>query len=90
MPQHRTPSDLPSESEWTKAGARNPDDLDDRPERYESAATSACPEPFGDDPMTDDQAHKLKGLCWRLGVPFDKELTKVEAARRIEELENRA
>lgn len=44
----------------------------------------------GDDPMTDDQAHRLKALCWRLGERFDRDLTVDQARSRIAELEARS
>lgn len=43
----------------------------------------------GDDPMTDDQAHRLKALCWRLGERFERGLTVSQARDRIAELEAR-
>lgn len=40
-------------------------------------------------PMTDEQAHRLKALCWQRGERFDTSLTADEAERRIAELEAR-
>jgi hypothetical protein len=37
--------------------------------------------------MTDEQAHRLKALCWQRGERFDSSLTAEEAERRIAELE---
>ncbi|MBC7950191.1 MAG: DUF3072 domain-containing protein [Rhodospirillaceae bacterium] len=39
--------------------------------------------------MTDEQAHRLKALCWQRGERFDTSLTEDEAERRIAELEAR-
>jgi hypothetical protein len=38
----------------------------------------------GDEPMTDAQASYLKTLSDEAGEPFDDELTKAEASRRID------
>lgn len=40
----------------------------------------------GDAPMTDEQAHRLKALCWQRGERYDDTLTSAEAERRIAEL----
>ncbi|MBC7905829.1 MAG: hypothetical protein H7Y60_03660 [Rhodospirillaceae bacterium] len=39
------------------------------------------------DGMSDEQAHRLKALCWQRGERFDSSLTAAEAERRIAELE---
>lgn len=39
--------------------------------------------------MTDEQAHRLKALCWQRGERFDISLTADDAERRIAELEAR-
>lgn len=41
------------------------------------------------DTMSDDQAHRLKALCWQRGERFDETLSTAEAERRIAELEQR-
>ncbi len=38
----------------------------------------------GDDPMTGAQASYLKTLCEEVGEPFDPQLTKAEASKRID------
>ncbi len=43
----------------------------------------------GDESMTGPQASYLKTLCQEAGVPFDEKLTKAEASKRIEELQER-
>jgi DUF3072 family protein len=43
----------------------------------------------GDEPMTGSQASYLRTLCQEAGEPFDDGLTKAEASRRIEELQER-
>jgi Protein of unknown function (DUF3072) len=41
----------------------------------------------GDEPMTGPQASYLETLCREAGEEFDPELTKAEASRRIDELQ---
>jgi hypothetical protein len=41
----------------------------------------------GDEPMTGAQASYLKTLSDQAGEPFDADLTKAEASRRIEQLQ---
>ena len=43
----------------------------------------------GDEPMTGAQASYLKTLADQAGEPFDENLTKAEASRRIDELRER-
>ena len=43
----------------------------------------------GDEPMTDAQASYLKTLSDEAGEPFDEKLSKADASRRIDELQNR-
>ena len=43
----------------------------------------------GDEPMTGAQASYLKTLCEEAGESFDPELSKAEASRRIDELQDR-
>lgn len=40
----------------------------------------------GDDPMTGAQASYLKTLCEEAGEPFEANLTKAEASKRIDAL----
>jgi hypothetical protein len=40
----------------------------------------------GDESMTPAQASYLQTLCTEAGVPFDADLTKAEASKRIDEL----
>jgi hypothetical protein len=42
----------------------------------------------GDEPMTGAQASYLKTLSDQAGEPFDENLTKAEASRRIDELQS--
>jgi hypothetical protein len=43
----------------------------------------------GDEPMTGAQASYLRTLSDQAGEPFDENLTKAEASRRIDELQER-
>ncbi len=43
----------------------------------------------GDEPMTGAQASYLKTLSDQAGEPFDETLTKAEASKRIEELQDK-
>jgi hypothetical protein len=43
----------------------------------------------GDEPMTGAQASYLKTLADQADEPFDEDLTKAEASRRIDELQQR-
>jgi len=43
----------------------------------------------GDEPMTGAQASYLRTLSQEAGEPFDESLTKADASRRIDELQQR-
>ncbi len=43
----------------------------------------------GDEPMTGPQASYLQTLCQEAGEEFDPQLSKAEASRRIDELQQR-
>jgi hypothetical protein len=43
----------------------------------------------GDEPMTGAQASYLQTLAREAGEPFDENLTKAEASRRIDELQEK-
>lgn len=43
----------------------------------------------GDEPMTGAQASYLKTLSDQAGEPFDDSLTKAEASKRIDELQDK-
>jgi hypothetical protein len=43
----------------------------------------------GDERMTGAQASYLKTLCEEAGEPFDPELSKAEASKRIDELQEK-
>jgi hypothetical protein len=43
----------------------------------------------GDEPMTASQASYLKTLCQEAGEEFDESLSKADASRRIDELQER-
>ena len=43
----------------------------------------------GDEPMTGPQASYLRTLCQEAGEEFDEGLTKAEASKRIEELQQK-
>ena len=44
----------------------------------------------GDEPMTDAQASYLRTLCDDVGEEFDPTMTKADASRRIDELQQRS
>lgn len=69
--------------------SRNPkvEDLDqEHPSNREKAPQDWT---TGDEAMTGAQASYLKTLCEEAGEPFDANLSKAEASRRIDELRNR-
>lgn len=43
----------------------------------------------GEEPMTGAQASYLKTLCEEAGEPFDDSLSKADASRRIDELQEK-
>ena len=43
----------------------------------------------GDEPMTDAQASYLKTLSDEAGEPFDENLSKADASKRIDELQRK-
>ncbi|MDP8955535.1 MAG: DUF3072 domain-containing protein [Actinomycetota bacterium] len=43
----------------------------------------------GDEPMTDAQASYLKTLSDEAGEPFDENLSKADASKRIDELQQK-
>ena len=43
----------------------------------------------GDEPMTASQASYLQTLCQEAGEDFDESLSKADASRRIDELQER-
>ncbi|MGB3408655.1 MAG: DUF3072 domain-containing protein [Jannaschia sp.] len=43
----------------------------------------------GDEPMTGAQARYLKTLCEEAGAPFEPDLTKADASRRIDALQSK-
>jgi Protein of unknown function (DUF3072) len=43
----------------------------------------------GDEPMTGAQASYLQTLCEEVGEPFDPNLTKADASKKIDELRKR-
>ena len=54
-----------------------------------STNPKADPTPSGDETMTGAQASYLKTLCEEAGEVFHEGLTKAEASRRIEELQEK-
>lgn len=65
---------------------KKPDEQDRAPSNLEKD-----PEDWvtGDEPMTGAQASYLKTLCEEAKEPFDDKLTKAEASKRIEELQEK-
>jgi hypothetical protein len=62
-----------------------------KPAEDESSNRIKDPEDWttGDEPMTGAQASYLKTLCEEAGEEFDDQLTKAEASKRIDELQER-
>jgi hypothetical protein len=63
------------------------------PERHDSRTT--VPPEFTDvdddgQPMTDEQATRLKALAWQLGIPYQGNLSRAQAAWRIKTLRQRS
>ena len=58
-------------------------------ERAEESNTIKDPKDWttGDEPMTGAQRSYLKTLCEEAKVPFDDHLTKAQASKRIDELQ---
>ena len=56
----------------------------------ESPAASKDPDQWvtGDEPMTGPQASYLRTLAHEAGEPYDPDLTKAEASKRIDELQD--
>lgn len=64
---------------------------DDRIDPLDSGTPQKDPDEWvtGDETMTAAQASYLKTLSQEAGVPFDETLTKAEASKKIEELQER-
>ena len=64
---------------------------DDRIDPLGSGTPQKDPDEWvtGDETMTAAQASYLKTLSQEAGVPFDETLTKAEASKKIEELQER-
>jgi hypothetical protein len=64
-----------------------------RPADADTAPSNTVKDPddwtTGDERMTGAQASYLKTLCEEAGEPFDADLTKAEASKRIDELQAR-
>jgi len=64
-----------------------------KPDERESSPSNLEKDPeewvTGDEPMTGAQASYLKTLCEEAKEPFDDKLTKAEASKRIEELQEK-
>src|SRR3546814_20892121 len=56
-----------------------------------TSGTAKSPDDFPaiEEPMTEEQASRLKSLCERVGEPFDPSLSVEEASERIEQLEEK-
>lgn len=63
----------------------------DRKEEIENSNMEKDPDEWvtGDEPMTGAQKSYLKTLSDEAKVPFDENLTKAEASKRIEELQEK-
>jgi hypothetical protein len=64
-----------------------------KPDEHESSPSNLEKDPedwvTGDEPMTGAQASYLKTLCEEAKEPFDDKLTKAQASKRIEELQEK-
>lgn len=56
-----------------------------------ASSTAKSPDDFPaiEEPMTEEQASRLRSLCERVGEPFDPSLSEEEASERIEQLEEK-
>jgi hypothetical protein len=67
--------------------------MDDNPKREPAPASNRDKDPddwvTGGETMTGAQASYLKTLCEEAGVPFEPNLSKAEASKRIEELQTK-
>lgn len=65
--------------------------MSDNPKTDPHSNTEKPPEEWttGDEPMTGAQASYLKTLCEEAGEPFDDSLTKAEASKRIDALQEK-
>lgn len=63
----------------------------DNPKTLDRSNTEKRPEDWttGDQPMTGAQASYLKTLCEEAGEPFEDRLTKAEASKRIDALQEK-
>ncbi len=65
----------------------------DRPKGTPGPASNTEKDPdawiTGDEPMTGAQASYLQTLCEEVGEPFDPNLTKAAASKKIDELRKR-
>jgi hypothetical protein len=66
---------------------RVPDDPKAQPDPNSNAVKDPEDWTTGDEPMTGAQASYLKTLCEQVKAPFDPDLTKAEASKRIDELQ---
>jgi hypothetical protein len=71
---------------------RKSDDVRDSSTADDAASTNTRKDPdewvTGNESMTGAQASYLKTLSEEAGEPFDEELTKAEASKKIEELQS--
>lgn len=65
--------------------------MSDNPKTHPHSNAEKPPEEWttGDEPMTGAQASYLKTLCEEAGEPFDDSLTKAEASKRIDEMQEK-
>ncbi|EKS71458.1 MULTISPECIES: DUF3072 domain-containing protein [Caballeronia] len=66
-------------------------DPQDNPKSHPTSNAEKDPADWttGDEPMTGAQASYLKTLCEEAKEPFDETLTKADASRRIDELQQK-
>lgn len=71
--------------------AKQDRDTQDRDQQSPTEAPKKDPDEWvtGDESMTDAQASYLRTLAQEAGEPLDENLTKAEASKRIDELQER-
>jgi hypothetical protein len=67
------------------------DDTTPNPKSHPTSNAEKDPDDWvtGEEPMTGAQASYLKTLCEEAKEPFDETLTKADASRRIDELQEK-
>jgi hypothetical protein len=77
--------------EYRKEKLTMTDDTQQNPKSHPTSNAQKDPDDWttGDEPMTGAQASYLKTLCEEAKEPFDESLSKADASRRIDELQEK-